>query len=86
MIIIPKININGTSKTELVANHVEAVRKIQDAFRAVQLCAPHGRDFQTDIPENYRLARQAHNVWLSQLDDMAKAFEEIAYQLTMQGD
>lgn len=84
MVYSPKVNINGTSADELLEQNKEALRALLEAFAAVQQCAPHGRDYQTVEPEQYRLARQQHNRWLTQLDDMRKEIEQVALDILAQ--
>ena len=48
--IVPTINLNGTSKDELVELHTDAAQKIAEAIAAMKLAWPNGRDFQTAEP------------------------------------
>jgi len=80
-IIAPAVNINGTSRKELLRQCIEARAAVIAAFKALQGFSPHGRDYQTLSPDVYRAARHQHNTWLGQLDDMANALEEIGIQL-----
>jgi hypothetical protein len=41
----PIVNINGTSRDELVKMRIEARRAIHEALRALQELSPHGRDY-----------------------------------------
>ncbi len=44
----PIVNINGTSRDELVKMRIEARRAIHEALRALQELSPHGRDYIGD--------------------------------------
>ena len=41
----PIVNINGTSRDDLVKMRIEARRAIHEALRALQELSPHGRDY-----------------------------------------
>jgi hypothetical protein len=41
----PIVNINGTSRDNLVKMRIEARRAIHEALRALQELSPHGRDY-----------------------------------------
>lgn len=44
----PIVNINGTSRDDLVKMRIEARRAIHEALRALQELSPHGRDYIGD--------------------------------------
>jgi hypothetical protein len=41
----PIVNLNGTSRDDLVKMRIEARRAIHEALRALQELSPHGRDY-----------------------------------------
>jgi hypothetical protein len=41
----PIVNINGTSRDDLVKMRIEARRAVHEALRALQELSPHGRDY-----------------------------------------
>lgn len=44
---LPIINVNGTSRSELLEQHQLVCRHIRHAIVALQEACPHGRDYQT---------------------------------------
>lgn len=77
----PVPNINGTSREALIKQWHDAYESVMNAMKTFQEASPHGRDFQTVPEEVYRQARHQHITWLTQLDDMRVAMEEIIIQL-----
>lgn len=49
-LIIPVVNLNGTSRESLVEDHRKALDALKVAFDALSDIAPHGRDYQTTPP------------------------------------
>lgn len=80
-LIAPVINLNGTSAEELIEQHATAREAVLAAMKAMQARGPNGRDYQTAPTGALRIALHQHNVWMSQLDDMAMAMLEIASQI-----
>ena len=54
----PQININGTSKDELLRQQSDVVRAYRALSEALADAAPHGRDYQLR-PAEYAAAREA---------------------------
>lgn len=44
---LPVININGTSPSDLLEQHMLVKRHLAHAIEALQQACPHGRDYQT---------------------------------------
>lgn len=44
---LPIVNVNGTSRSELLEQHQLVARHIRHAMEALQEACPHGRDYQT---------------------------------------
>lgn len=55
---LPIVNINGTSKEELLKPIYNAYRAVQEAYEAVCKTAPHGRDYQVSLEGEYAVARR----------------------------
>lgn len=55
MTTVPHININGTSREELVRQQMNFLKTLDGAIEALKQAAPHGRDYITD--EDYQKAR-----------------------------
>lgn len=77
-VIKPTINLNGTSKRELLDQHVTAVVAMQAAIIAVQAAAPNGRDYQTMPKGTIDLAVAGHVERLKRLESVLHELEEIA--------
>lgn len=45
--IVPIVNLNGTSREELKEQFLEANRKAGELLKALAYAMPHGRDYQT---------------------------------------
>lgn len=54
---IPIVNNNGTTREGLLGPIYTAYKAVQDAYAAICLTAPHGRDYQISPPDDYRKAR-----------------------------
>lgn len=54
-IVMPVLNLNGTSKHALLELQLEALSALHKARSAMAMAAPHGRDYQT-APEGTWLA------------------------------
>jgi hypothetical protein len=74
----PRLNINGTAADDLLKQQIDARSAVLDAMKALQAAAPNGRDYQTVSVDIYKAARQQHDAWLGQLDEMAQKLELIA--------
>jgi hypothetical protein len=50
----PTVHVNGTDAQTLFDNYYNALRKVKDAIKALNECAPNGRDYylQRHMPEN----------------------------------
>jgi hypothetical protein len=80
-VVAPIVNINGTSINELLEQTQAAAFAVQTAYRALQLAAPHGRDYQTAPEGTYRKAREQYNIWMDQLQDIHNGLNEIGQQI-----
>lgn len=82
----PKVNINGTSRSDLVSQYSAAQVGIMAAVKAVRESAPHMRDFQTceDASDAYRTALRQHMARVSVLEAMDNEFNSLAH-LIMEG-
>lgn len=75
-LVYPVVNLNGTSRDELVAQNEAARVAVRAALEAVNAAAPHGRDYQTAAPGRYQLARAQHKARVT-------ALQELQFELTM---
>jgi hypothetical protein len=77
-LVVPALNINGTSAKELLAQIREAWHGVREARRLHGLTIPHGRDYQTVDPRLYRLAREQHHQRTAALAAVEDDLERIA--------
>ncbi len=56
----PIVNINGTSREQLVKQYTDAMIAIENAGGLLQNSAPHGRDYQTLPTAEFNLAMSEH--------------------------
>lgn len=74
-LLIPTVHINGTSKSYLVTDHMAAINAVNEALKAVQAMAPHGRDYYLqDVPgrrSKIQDALEQHNARLTKLQIVA---------------
>jgi hypothetical protein len=87
-LIIPRVNMNGNTKTDLVEQLQAAHEALGKAIDALQVCEfSNGRNFQA-IPNGGAVALQArtqHGEWLQSLEYIKTNIIEIAYELSIQG-
>ena len=57
--IIPTLNLNGSSADDLIQPRIAAYDALQDAIKALQQVTPHGRDYPGDI-DRCTTDRNAH--------------------------
>ena len=82
----PIVNLNGTSKEELLRLHIDAMHALESAATAMMKVTPHGRDFQTaGSVEVYRQAKADHLRRVNLLWSIHKELEEIALNISEQG-
>lgn len=78
----PIINLNGTSKSELLEQHLAAADALRDAALALGH-GPNGRDYQTR-PGAYDIAVAEHCDRLKRLDAILCEILDIAEQIDAQ--
>jgi len=61
----PVVNLNGTARSDLVDQWKNVVNATDALMQAMFEASPHGRDYQTVSPEDYRKDRQE---WTANLD------------------
>ena len=72
-LIQPQINLNGTSKNQLLEQQVEVLEHFRRLLGAMVGATPHGRDYQLR-PEEYQFARDA---WLERYTALDAMYREI---------
>ena len=80
----PKVNINGSSARELVNQRLEVLRLLDSTAVALAKIAPHGRDYQTNDPQDYSNDRVTHSLRAKAIGDLYKAIEAEALAIQAQ--
>lgn len=86
-LIVPRVNINGTSKKQLVEQYMEVVRHLNMTLAMMGPAAPHGRDYQT-FPNHQEVVFAATEAWRERalmLSQFRKELEEMAFEIDQQG-
>jgi hypothetical protein len=77
-VVVPVVNMNGTSASELIAGYLEVLSAITELTKAMSKITPHGRDYQTETPDVFVEAYEQHGSRLRLLAIMHKEIEGIA--------
>jgi hypothetical protein len=78
MLVRPTVNINGTSRDELIRNLGDAAAAIGSALYALNKCAPHGRDYPDTAAFLMPLAAAQHMRRASALTVIARELTDLA--------
>jgi hypothetical protein len=82
--IIPTLNLNGSSADDLIQPRIAAYDALQDAIKALQQVTPNGRDYPGDI-DRCTTDRNAHYDRLNTLHVMAAEIVAEAVAIKEQG-
>ncbi len=74
---IPMIHMNGTSKEELLAQHLLIVQRLDAAIYALRSGFPNGRDFYPRGDAAWQEARDAFAERIAALAKMKEEFEHL---------
>ena len=85
MIQAPHINLNGSSKNDLLEQYQQAYLAACKSIDMLRLCAPHGRDYQSLPVEAYETARAQHRLRMESAHKIANDILDIVEQITVQG-
>jgi len=77
-LIAPKINLNGTSKEDLLRQCLQAVGALDEALAALREMTPHGRDYQTANSGTFELAAAQHRSRIERVTEVRREVETIA--------
>lgn len=83
-IIKPTINLNGTSPTVLLQEHIDAHSALCAAISLVSAAGPNGRDYQTAAAGTFFIAQSQHAIRLNKLNDVLAELEAIALHISEQ--
>ena len=79
MVMVPYVNLNGTSREELIQQQMTALKAIKAAIEALNQANPHGRDYMN--MEDYRIAREEQVQRAIALRDIKQEIETVIYAL-----
>jgi pantothenate synthetase len=80
---MPTIHLNGTSREELIEQHVAAVAALNRALEAMARAAPHGRDYYPQGAGAIQQAIQEHNDRVARVSLVFAELTEIAEDLVL---
>lgn len=82
----PRINLNGTSREELIEQQKAVMQAADELYRALAKAQPHGRDYQTgeDSVEAYKAAVKGWNVLRLMVSEIHQFAEERAIEILNQ--
>jgi hypothetical protein len=76
--IVPTIHNNGTSREELLKQHIAVLDACHALTIALANASPHGRDYYPQGDDAYRTARDAHNADRKAVADIRARWQAIA--------
>lgn len=82
---IPVVNINGTSRAELIELRKNTRNALKEALNCLALMRPHGRDYQTVSHEQYTRAVEIHKLRETTVKAIADEIYAEAIELSRQG-
>lgn len=71
------VNLNGTSKAELLEQVHNAYSDLNKAIETLGKMNPHGRDYQTANPQLYDRARKEHQERMAKIHSVINDVREI---------
>jgi hypothetical protein len=77
-LVLPQINLNGTSREALVAQQCDVLAAIRALQEALQEASPNGRDYQTAPMGTFNRAQEAWRERWQVIEDMRKEIEQHA--------
>ena len=81
----PTININGTSKDDLIDPRIKAMGLLRDAIEALKQVTPNGRDYPGDDAP-YAADREEHYRRINAMNAIRDAIYEEAIRIKLGGD
>jgi hypothetical protein len=83
-VVAPIVNLNGSDADVLSKALEVAYRALRKAADALSECAPHGRDYQMNPPQDYPLARAQHDARQESVRQIMKDLMAINEQIDRQ--
>jgi folate-dependent phosphoribosylglycinamide formyltransferase PurN len=81
---VPVVNLNGTSKRELLDLNITAMTAVDQAMQALAKAVPHGRDYQTVDKSRYEAAREWHTQLMRELRNVHGELEIMTNSIASQ--
>jgi hypothetical protein len=81
---VPSVHWNGTSKSALLMMHVNAIRALRDAEKALCQMSPHGRDYYPLAEGALTKAIHQHVCRIEKLGEIIGELEAIAQAIDKQ--
>lgn len=75
---IPTVHLNGTSRDDLKAQHLDAIRAGRAFVEKLAAASPNGRDFYVQGPHAFGPAQEQHRARLAKVQEVIKELETIA--------
>jgi hypothetical protein len=83
--ILPIVNINGTSREELVEQRREVYQALRVVLEKLRAMSPNGRDFQTDATgAQFKAARHQHECRVKLIQSLREELGQEAIALQNQ--
>lgn len=82
-VMIPSTHLNGTSKTELIQQNIDAYEHILESIQLLQKACPNGRDFYPQGPQAINAAIEGHRSRVRRLEEVRAELETILLALTL---
>jgi len=82
--IVPTVNLNGTSQDELLRQCTDAVQELGAAIEAMRLAWPNGRDYQTMPAGSLSTAHSEMSARLIKLGDVRDEMRTLAWNISQQ--
>lgn len=83
-LIAPTVHLNGTSKDELIRQHVDVLQALRAAEKALAQACPNGRDYYVQPAGALAKALAAHEARIARVQSLIDEIEEIAVAVSEQ--
>lgn len=81
---VPRVHLNGTSKTALIEQYLEAYRAVEKAITKVAANYPHARDYYVQGNEVVAQSQREHTSRIARLKEISKELEDIVQGIVNQ--
>lgn len=84
-LVVPQVNSNGSSRQALTDNLCEAYKAGLVFAEKIQLCSPHGRDYQTTPQGTLQAAIEQHQGRQAAVQSVILDIKRMALLISQQG-